>query len=151
MSPSSPSSRSLRVAPLLALAAVAACTTSTGPSRAEVAGVYRLELMGGRAVPDTTLPAAGYAMLDGAIVLHSDGNAERSLTYRDGTGRLMPVVTSGSFVVHGAAVEFRLKESNDYTWRVRGDLVGAVLTLRYPNPGDGTIVERYRREELTVD
>ena len=142
MQPPSP----LRLCLLAALTLAGGCTAPTGPSPAEVAGVYRLELMDGRTVPDTAATAAGYLPYAGAIILYANGDAARSVTFRDGTGRLLPIASAGSFEVRGAAVELRLKESSDYTWRVRGDLVGAVLTLRYPGAADADVTERYRRE-----
>jgi hypothetical protein len=132
-----------RAAVSLALV-LAACGSPTGPSLADVAGLYRLQAVNGRLVPDTAA-VTGYGTLAGMIALRADGGAERSITYRDARGVLVPLAAVGSFEVRGGAVELKLRET-DQTWRVRGDIAGGLLTLRYPNPGDGEIIERYRRE-----
>jgi hypothetical protein len=135
---------SLRRAAVSLALLLAACGSPTGPSPAEVAGVYRLQAVNGRAVPDTAA-VTGYGTLAGMVALRANGDAERSVTYRDARGMLVPLAAVGSFEVRGGAVELKLRET-DQTWRVRGEIVGGLLTLRYPNPADGEIVERYRRE-----
>jgi hypothetical protein len=130
----------------LAAGLLSACAFATDPSPAAVAGVYRLEVVNGRAVPDTAAGASAYAPYAGMIALRANGEAERSVTYRDSRGALVPTAAVGSFEVRGDAVQLALRESPAYVWRVRGELAGGVLTLHYPNPADGEIVERYRRQ-----
>ena len=120
---------------LAVLAVVGGCRTSTGAdSRGEVAGTYVLESVVGRG------PAAGQ------LVLGPLGRAERRVT----TAGTTPVtfVATGTFRLRGnATIELALREQSaaSYVWRVWGTRTADRIILTYPDPGDGEVVETYRR------
>jgi hypothetical protein len=126
---------------VLCFAAVVACdrggTTALGPRTAQ--GLYGLESTSGRGAAS------------GTVVLSADGTAERRARYsQTGGGVSAEYVARGTFQVGaGGTVDLQLREDDgrsSYVWRPRAVLIGAVLELRYPDPGDGPdIVESYRR------
>jgi len=136
--------RIVRRLSLLALAAAAACSDSTGPqqSRAAVAGAYFLASVNGEALPSSD----PYAPISGTISLWPTGHAERRISYRLSDGRTQSDVATGTFVVEDGRVILALRyEQGNYPWTVTADVDGSTLTMSYPGPADGTIVERYRR------
>lgn len=128
-----------RLLAMLAALLLPACSGSaTDPARAALAGVY---LLAG--------PVERGGPVSGTIALTETGQATRRVQYQSGTGTA-EIVNEGTFVTVGEhAIELRLVEAGSgepaYTWVVRATVDGDELTLSYPHPADGTVVERYRK------
>jgi hypothetical protein len=129
------------------------CGEATAPEAdMPTAGTYVLESVDG-CVPG---PAAAGCfpqpswVLDGEMVLRADGSVTRTMHYQfpsdpaAGTGTV-----SGTYSRRGNAVALALVEDVGgarYVWRPRAFLSQHGLTLRYPNPADGEIVEVFARQ-----
>jgi hypothetical protein len=128
--------RTLRSHPVvLALIAlmVAGCSSATGPELSPrlAAGTYVLTTVSGRG------PASG------GFVLGADARAERHVRYESGE-----YVAVGTFERAPGTITFHLRENggqSEYVWTVRGEFNGDGFVIRYPDPADGEITERYRR------
>ncbi|MFL5562544.1 MAG: hypothetical protein ACJ79K_13815 [Gemmatimonadaceae bacterium] len=137
--------RRIRSATILALTvAVAACSHDVGPQRsvAAVAGIYSLSTVNGEELP----VADPSAPISGMIYLFPAGHAERDITYHY-NGNDDRRVQTGTFTVvdHTVALDLR-EQGSPYRWSVAGTIDNTMLTLSYPGPADGAIVERYRRQ-----
>lgn len=118
-----------------------------------VAGTYTLVSVDGcrLGAPISECPLArGPMALEGEMVLRPDGTATRTIRYEsvDGTGSQVSMYT-GTFSVHGGRVEFALREvgaTHSVRWRPHAVSEGATLTVRYPHPADGEVVENFQRE-----
>jgi hypothetical protein len=128
------------------------CSEAIGPlAGVATAGTYLLESVDGCAPG----PAAAECfprpswVLDGAMVLRTDGSVTRTMQYRfpsdPAAGR---VVVSGTYSRRGNVVDFALLEDVQgarYVWRPHAALSEHRLTLRYPHPADGETVEVFAR------
>jgi len=104
-----------------------------------VAGTYALTLVLGRG------PSHG------TLILSAAGSAERRVRYQQSGGGLSPdFVARGTFHAHAdGRIELRLQEDTapaQTVWRPATRWNGDTVELRYPDPGDGEIVETYRRQ-----
>lgn len=129
----------LRSLALVLFVAVVPTSYGGGPTAvlADAVGLYVLEGDSG-----SGLPARG------SIVLRPDGSAARRVRYDVPGGGPIDVALDGRFEARDGEVTLRLNEpmgAEMHVWEVRGELDGQHLVLTYPNPADGTIVERYRR------
>jgi hypothetical protein len=128
------------------------CGEPTGPGAgAATAGTYVLETVDGCAPG----PAAAECfpmpswVLDGEMVLRGDGSVTRTIRYQfpsdPAAGTYM---VSGTYSRRGNVVNFALVEDvggAPHVWRPRALLSEGRLTLRYPNPADGEVVEVFAR------
>jgi hypothetical protein len=118
-----------------------------------VAGTYTLVSVDGcrLGAPSSECPLLrGPIALEGRMVLNSDGTATRAVRYRsaDGTGSVVHMAT-GTFSVQQDQIALTLREAeatHSSRWRLSAVSEGAMLTVRYPHPADGEVVEKFRRE-----
>ena len=124
---------------LVCVSGSVACRDTVQPDQSVAFGSYELESVSGRG------PATG------SMVFIPGGQAERRVRYRQPDGSLSSeLVAIGTFrVTEAQSVELGLHEnggSSPYVWKLTGTLDDGVLTLEYPDPADGWIVETYRRQ-----
>jgi hypothetical protein len=141
--------RSRRPLVLLLLAGVG-CDDASAPE-APSTGAYYLESVDDCAPgPEAAecQPRPSYAV-SGEMVLLEDGTATRTIRYAlPGDPTVGTVSARGSYYRSAAMVSFALVEDGapiGSVWRVRGSLSEGRLTLRYPHPADGEIVEVFAR------
>jgi hypothetical protein len=122
----------------LALAAVTAACADVF-SAGDVSGTYVL-----RSVDETPVPLS--AIQPPTIVLATPSSAVRRSTYRVcAMGSVHEAVAVGTFHLQGTTLELALR-NGDLVWRLRGELVGERITLRYADPASGPdIVALYER------
>ena len=129
----------LAIAPL-----VTSCHDATGleASRRAAAGFYVLATVNGDDVP-TSDPSAPTS---GEIYLWPGGHAERHISYST-SGGSQEIVMTGTFFVERDTVTLELHTvpGDSYTWIVQAPLNPGGLTLGYPGPADGWMLEEYRR------
>ena len=94
--------------------------------------------------------ARGPMALEGEMVLRPDGSVTRSVRYESGDGAgVQDVVATGTYSLQRGSVELALREadvSQASVWRLHAVSEGTMLTVRYPHPADGEVVETFRRE-----
>jgi hypothetical protein len=131
------------------LGACLGCGDRLGP--AEIGGTFTLLSVDGCPVgtPLAQCPLArGPMALEGEMVLRPDGSVTRSVRYEsgDGTG-VQDVVATGTYSLQRGRVELALRQVGYASvWRLHALSEGAMLTVRYPHPADGDVVETFRRE-----
>jgi hypothetical protein len=120
---------------------------------AAIDGTYALISVDGCPVGTPLAPcplARGPMALDGEMVLRPDGSVTRSVRYERGDGAgVQAVVATGTYSLQRGSVELALREvgvSQASVWRLHAVSEGARLTVRYPHPADGEVVESFRRE-----
>jgi hypothetical protein len=123
---------------------VTGCSELTGVLDAN--GEYTLELVNGVKVPSS----GQRGHVSGVIRLLPGNVAERVVTYQiDSSGTLREFIAIGSYRIRGESLELALREDqgrSQRVWQPRASIRGGVVTLRYPDPGDGPdVVEMYRR------
>ena len=133
--------RTLPTVMMLAALTLSGCRdpTGVGGATSAAAGIYVLQPPGENVAYGT--PESG------TMRLTRSGNATRDVQYRAGTG-MRSYVLKGTFRVEGQTVALRLIEQTDgatYEWTPAATLDGSTLTLRYPGPADGEIIETYHR------
>jgi len=134
----------------LVLGACLGCGDRLGP--AAIDGTYALLSVDGCPVgtPLAQCPLArGPMALQGEMVLRPDGSVTRSVRYESGDGAgVRDVVATGTYWLQRGSVEHALREagvSQASAWRLHAVSEGATLTVRYPHPADGEVVETFRR------
>jgi hypothetical protein len=94
--------------------------------------------------------ARGPMALEGEMVLRPDGSVTRSVRYESGDGAgVQDVVATGTYSLQRGSVELALREAGvnqASVWRLHAVSEGTMLTVRYPHPADGEVVETFRRE-----
>jgi hypothetical protein len=129
-----------RLSPAIVLLSVLlSCQSVDEPRQSLALGSYLLESVSGRG------PSLG------TIVLLPGGQVGRSVRYARPDGTLSAeYVAVGTFRVNGdATIEFSLRENggaSNYVWKVPATFKDGVLSLSYPDPADGWIVENYRHQ-----
>ena len=129
----------IRLSAALAIASmVLSCRNDVQPEQL-VRGNYVLDSVTGRG------PATG------SLSFLVTGQVTRRVRYTQADGSLSAeYVAIGTFSSSGTStIEFNLREnggSSPYVWTVSGTMEQGLLTLRYPDPADGWIIERYRPE-----
>ena len=124
---------------VLAIASVlVSCRNDVQPDQS-IRGVYILDSVSGRG------PATGSLSF---VVM---GQVIRRVRYTQADGSLSDEsVAIGTFSNTGTnTIEFNLREnggSSPYLWTVSGMTEQGVISLRYPDPADGWVIERYRPE-----
>jgi hypothetical protein len=124
---------------VLAIASAAvSCRNDVQPDQS-IRGNYVLDSVTGRG------PATG------SLSFVVTGQVIRKVRYTQADGSLSAeYVAIGTFSNSGTnAIEFNLREnggSSPYVWTVSGMMDQGMLSLRYPDPADGWIIERYRPE-----
>jgi hypothetical protein len=129
--------RSTRV--LASLVVLAACSGSVEPGPSTPVGSYILESVVGRGPSN------------GEMVLSHSGNVSRSVRYTQPNGTLSTAyVAIGTYTATDSeTLHLGLRENggkSQYVWNVTATYKDGVLSLGYPDPGDGWIVENYRRQ-----
>ena len=132
------------------LASCLGCGDRLGP--AAIDGTYALVSVDGCPVgtPLAQCPLArGPMALEGEMVL-LDGSVSRRVRYEGGDGAgAREVVATGTYSLQRRSIELALREagaSQASVWRLHAVSAGARLTVRYPHPADGDVVETFRRE-----
>ena len=120
-------------------AALVACRNDVQPEQVRIPANYTLESVEGRG------PAVG------SLSFLATGQVIRRVRYTLPDGNLSPeYVAVGTFRGSGTnAIDFYLRENggaSSYVWSVSGSIEGTLMVLRYPDPADGWITERYRQE-----
>ena len=142
----------LRLQYFAVLLCAVGCGEATGaggdPSEADT---YHLESVDGCAPgveAQQCFPRPSW-VVDGSMVLAADGSVTRTVRYQLPSDRMpVTVVATGTYSRRGNLVVFALREGTEagaYVWRPTAVLSGEVLTLRYPHPADGEIVEVFAR------
>ena len=122
-----------RTVAIVSLVALGACSdSSTAPTRASVSGAYVL----------TSATSFG-GPTDASLVLGLDGSAERHARYPSGGGSISEDLL-GTYTITGNGIELAFNEPSS-VWRVPATFDNGRLTLTYPNPADGTIIEHYEK------
>lgn len=126
-------------AALCIIATVVACRNDVQPEQLRIPANYTLESVDGRG------PA------EGSLSFLATGQVIRRVRYTQPDGTLSPdYVAVGTFRGAGTnAIEFNMRENggtSSYVWTVYGSIEGTLMVLRYPDPADGWITERYRQE-----
>jgi len=128
----------VRWSAVLAIASVVvSCRNDVQPDQS-IRGNYVLDSVTGRG------PATGsLSFVAGKVI--------RRVRYTQPDGSLSgEYVAIGTFSNSGTnTIEFNLREnggSSPYVWTVSGMMDQGLLSLRYPDPADGWIIERYRPE-----
>jgi hypothetical protein len=123
---------------LASVFAITSCQNSLQPDQSIAVGSYTLDSVSGDG------PATG------SLVLIPGGYADRRVRYRQGDGSLSPeYVTIGTFHVTDAqGLDIALRENGNsvYVFKPTATLAGGILSLGYPGPADGWIVEMYKRQ-----
>lgn len=74
----------------------------------------------------------------------------RSVRYESGDGAgVQDIVATGTYSLQRGSIELALREagvSQAPVWRLHAVSEGAMLTVRYPHPADGEVVENFRHE-----
>jgi hypothetical protein len=128
----------VRRSAMLAVVCIAAsCRNDVQPDQVRLNGTYALESVTGNG------PATG------SLLFMASGLVIRTVHYRLSDGSLSAeYVAVGTFRGSTNAIDFKLREnggSSSYVWSVSGSVEeGGVVVLRYPDPADGWIAERYR-------
>jgi len=129
----------VRWSAVLAIASVlVSCRNDVQPDQS-IRAVYILDSVTGRG------PATG------TLSFIVTGQVIRRVRYAQPDGSLSDEsVAVGTFSNTGTnTIEFRLREnggSSPYVWTVSGITEQGVISLRYPDPADGWVIERYRPE-----
>ena len=122
---------------LASVFAATSCQNSVQPDQSIAVGSYNLDSVSGDG------PATG------SFVLIPGGYAERRVRYRQGDGSLSAeYVTIGTFhVTDVQSLDIALHENGSpYVWKQTATLADGILSLGYPGPADGWIVEMYKRQ-----
>ena len=118
--------------------AITSCQNSVQPDQSIAVGSYTLDSVSGDG------PATG------SLVLIPGGYADRRVRYRQCDGSLSPeYVTIATFHVTDAqSLDIALRENGNsaYIFRPSATLTDGGLSLGYPGPADGWIVEMYKRQ-----
>jgi hypothetical protein len=126
-----------RLVVLAGVFAITSCQNSVQPDQSIAVGSYTLDSVSGDG------PATG------SLVLIPGGYADRRVRYRQGDGSLSPeYVTIGTFRVTDAqSLDIALRENGNsvYVFKPTATLANRILSLGYPGPADGWIVEMYKR------
>lgn len=129
------------------------CGEATGPGPNTVAGTYALASVDGCVLgtPIEECPTARPPLAAaGTMELRPDRSVTRTVQYAiEGPGGPQTFVTVGTYTVVGDFVILALRENagaSPNVWRPHALLKDGILTLRYPHPADGEIVEEFRRE-----
>jgi hypothetical protein len=129
----------VRWSAVLAIASVVvSCRNDVQPDQS-IRGTYVLDSVTGRS------PATG------SLLFLATGQVIRRVRYTQPDGSLSgEYVAIGTFSNSGTnTIEFNLREnggSSPYVWTLSGMMDQGMLSLRYPDPADGWIIERYRPE-----
>jgi hypothetical protein len=129
------------------------CADGSGPGPTAIAGTYGLVSVDGCVVgtpvgqcPFARRPAA----LDGSMLLGVDGSGTRTVRFAGESGSgPQTVIAIGTYTLRGHNVSFALRDPASAfpsVWLARAELEGDGLTVRYPHPADGEVVEEFRRE-----
>ena len=124
-----------RSAVLAVLFVASSCRNDVQPDQIRLNGSYVLESVTGNG------PATG------TLLFMTSGRVIRTVRYRLPDGSLSAeYVAVGTFRGSTNAIDFELREnggSSPYVWSVSGLGEGNAIILRYPDPADGFITERY--------
>jgi hypothetical protein len=121
------------------LAAVVACRNDVQPEQLRIPANYTLESVDGR------------GPTEGSLSFLATGQVIRRVRYTQPDGALSAeYVAVGTFIGSGTnGIQFNLRENggaSSYVWTVYGSTEGTLMVLRYPDPADGWITERYRQD-----
>ena len=128
------------------------CGEVTAPEAMPAAGTYELHSVDGCAPGPPAaecFPQPSW-VLGGEMILRADGSVTRTMHYQfPSDPAALRVTVSGTYSRRGNAVAFAIVEDvggAPYVWRSRAVLSKLGLTLRYPNPADGEIIEVFARQ-----
>lgn len=119
----------------------AACRDAAGPN--ELRGDYRLTRINGSGIPAPS-DGCGIPVLSGSLQI-TNGLASRTVDYRINGARTTSRAT-GPVTLTGTTLQFELFEIGGNVWHVSGTWASGRITLSYPAPCDGTVVEVFDRE-----
>lgn len=135
---------------LAVVCAIAGCRSATGPS-AELAGLYALTSVDGRALP-TLAPCGAFDVVAKSLTLEPQGGANLTETLRDRTtGQLIYFSAVGHFRATGATVSVEAVggwSHQDWRGRVGADYARLGTELRLSGLGgacDAAATEVYSR------
>ena len=127
------------------------CSEPTGAAGDTSVGTYLLESVDGCAPgleAQQCVPRPSW-VIEGRMVLASDGHVTRTVSYRlPGDTEPTTIIATGTYSRKGDLVIFALREdagAASYVWRPSAVLSDTGLTLWYPHPADGEIVEVFGR------